>query len=758
MGIKIRKKDVLEYHSSGRKGKIEVNLSKPCLTQRDLSIAYTPGVAEVCRDIEKDKLLAYEYTTKSNLVGVVSNGTAVLGLGDIGPLAGKPVMEGKAVLFKRFADIDVFDIELDEKDPDKVIDIVRALAPTFGGINLEDIKAPDCFYIEEKLKKMLDIPVFHDDQHGTAIIATAGLMNAVEIQGKDITSLKVVVSGAGAAAIAIAKMFESVGVKRERIIMTDSKGVIYKGRIERMNPYKEQYASDTKARTLEDAIIEADVFVGVSMGGILSGDMVKSMAEKPIIFALANPDPEISYDDAKKAVPDAIVATGRSDYPNQINNVLGFPFIFRGALDVRAKEVSEEMKIAAAKALAQLAKEDVPESVLEVYGSIKLKFGADYIIPKPFDPRVLLWVAPAVAKGAMDSGVARIEIEDLNLYKEKLEKLLGPSKEIVRYTINKAKNLQSKKIVFPEGEEEKILKAVQIIVDEKIADPILLGNKNIITNKIINLGLEDLIEKIEIIDNTINDKKEQYITKLFTRRARKGMTIAEASRQMLNPDIFGAMMVREGDADGIVTGLSTFYPATAKKLFRIIEKDSDKSIVAGVYLMLLKDKLLFFADTTINVSPTIEELADIAILAADMAKWFDVEPSVAMLSFSNFGSNPHGNARNVSEAVSLIHKKRPDINVDGEMQVDAAVVEDLRKEIFPFSLLKNDANVLIFPNLEAANIAYKILWRLGKAEAIGPILTGMKKPANILQRGASVNEIVNLTSVTVLQVKEEREE
>ncbi len=752
--VKVRKEDVLEYHSKGRKGKLEVVLSKPCLTQRDLSMAYTPGVAYVCREIEKNKDLVYEYTIKSNLVAVISNGTAVLGLGDIGPLAGKPVMEGKAVLFKRFADIDVFDIEIDEKDPEKMVQIIRAIAPTFGGINLEDIKAPDCFYIEEKLKESLDIPVFHDDQHGTAIITTAALFNALEIQGKDIRDINVVISGAGAAAIAIAKMFVESGVKKENITMVDSRGVIYKGRKEGMNRYKEQFAVETDKRTLAEAMVGADVFVGVSVGGIVTPEMVKSMAPKPIIFALANPDPEVPYDVAKEAVPDAIVATGRSDYPNQVNNVLGFPFIFRGALDVRARTINEQMKLAAARALADLAKEDVPESVLKAYGNIKLKFGPDYIIPKPFDPRVLLWVAPAVAKAAMESGVARVEISDFDRYREELERLLDPSKEIMRWTINKARKIKRKRIVFPEGDNEKILKAVQIIVEEGIAEPILLGRRGKIKNMLKEMGLE-IEDKVTLINPEKSEKYDEYAHKLFEMRCRKGMTLSEAYRILKDPNVFGAMMVHMGDAEGIVTGENMFYPEAIRPLLQIIGKEEGKKIVAGLYMMILKDKILFFADTTINIEPSSEELADIAIMAADTARWFNIEPHVAMLSFSNFGSNKHPLAAKVRKAVEIVREKRPDIDIDGEMQVDPAVVEEIRKDIFPFSYLQNNANVLIFPGLEAGNIAYKILWRLGGAAAIGPILIGMKKPANVLQRGAGVDEIVNLTAITVLKIAED---
>ncbi len=752
--VKVRKEEVLEYHARGRRGKLEVSLSKPCLTQRDLSMAYTPGVALVCKEIEANNDLVYEYTIKSNLVAVISNGTAVLGLGDIGPLAGKPVMEGKAVLFKRFADIDVFDIEIDEKDPKKVVEIVRAIAPTFGGINLEDIKAPDCFYIEETLKKLLDIPVFHDDQHGTAIITTAALFNALEIQGKDIKDIKVVISGAGAAAIAIGKMFIASGVKKQNIIMVDSRGVIYKGRTEHMNPYKEEFAVETDKRTLGEVMVGADVFVGVSVGGLVTPEMVKSMAPKPIIFALANPDPEIPYDVAKEAVPDAIVATGRSDFPNQVNNVLGFPFIFRGALDVRARTINEEMKLAAARALANLAKEDVPETVLKAYGNIKLKFGPDYIIPKPFDPRVLLWVAPAVAKAAIESGVARRIITDFEKYKETLEKLLSPSKEIMRWTINKARKAKRKRIVFPEGENEKILKAMQIIVDEELAEPILLGRRGKIRSMLQEIGLE-IEDKVTLINPEKSEKYDEYAKKLFEMRCRKGMTLSEAYRLMKDPNVFGAMMVNMGDAEGIVTGEDMFYPEAIRPLLQIIGKEKGRKIVAGLYMMILKDKILFFADTTINIEPGSEELADIAIMAADTARWFNIEPHVAMLSFSNFGSNKHTLAEKVRKAVSIVKEKRPDVDIDGEMQVDPAVVESIRKEIFPFSDLRKDANVLVFPGLEAGNIAYKILWRLGGAEAIGPILIGMGKPANVLQRGASVNEIVNLTAITVLRVTED---
>ena len=624
----ITKKEALEYHFTGRHGKIEVISSKPCLTQRDLSLAYTPGVAEPVREIEKNPEESYNYTARGNLVAVVTNGTAVLGLGDVGALAGKPVMEGKGVLFKRFADIDVFDLEINSKDPDDVIKVCKLLEPTFGGINLEDIKAPECFYIEECLKKEMNIPVFHDDQHGTAIISGAALINALEVAGKKIEEVRMVVNGAGASGFACASLFVKLGIKKENIIMCDSKGVIYKGRKSGLNPYKERFAVESELRTLSEAMAECDVFVGLSAAGTVSKEMVKSMNEKPIIFALANPDPEITYEDAMSVRDDIIMATGRSDYPNQVNNVLGFPFIFRGALDVRAKAINDEMKIAAVRALASLAKEIVPESVIKAYGGEHFEFGRNYIIPKPFDPRILIWETAAVAKAAMDSGVATIKI-DIEKYKEELDARLGRSRMVMRSIINKAKR-DPKRIVFPEGEEERIIKAVHILVDEKIVKPILLGDEKKIkaTAEENNIDLDD----IEIINPDISEKLPLYVEELYNLRNRQGVTKIGAREYLKNHNYFGAMMVHFGDADGLISGLTKHYPNTIKPALQIIKMEEGIHKVSGLYMLIIKNKIIFFADTTVNINPSSEDLAEIAICAAETVKKLDIEPRIAMLS------------------------------------------------------------------------------------------------------------------------------
>jgi malate dehydrogenase (oxaloacetate-decarboxylating)(NADP+) len=747
----IRKEDALNYHSQGRKGKIEVISSKPCITQRDLGMAYTPGVAEPCREIEKDPNKAFEYTARGNLVAVVSNGTAVLGLGNIGALAGKPVMEGKGVLFKRFADIDVFDIELDTLDADEIVKTVKLLEPTFGGINLEDIKAPECFYIEEKLKELMNIPVFHDDQHGTAIISAAALINALEIQNKKLKDVKVVFCGAGAAGIACADLYTKVGVKKENLYLVDSKGLIYKGRQEGMNPYKERFANGTEPADLADVMKGADVFAGVSVANMVTKAMVKTMADQPLIMAMANPDPEITYDDALSVRDDLIMATGRSDYPNQVNNVLGFPFIFRGALDVRATAINDEMKIAAVKSLAELAKEDVPDSVLKAYGDKPIKFGKEYIIPKPFDSRVLIWEASAVAKAAVETGVAREPITDFDAYREHLESLLGKSREIMRVVINKAKD-SPKRIVFPEGWEPKILRACQIIVDEKIAKPIVLGGESYIKQmaKEYNVDLSGITQ----IDPASNKNLEKYAKDFYKIRARKGMTYSEALIQLKgNWRLFGSMMVKTGDADGLIAGVNYHYPDTIRPALQAIPFKKDSKVVAGLYMMVFKNDVIFFADTTVNIEPTTEELAEIAILAADKARNFDIEPRIAMLSFSNFGSVRHPLAQKVSQATEIVKKKRPDLEIDGEMQADTAVVPEILNGTYDFSDLKGKANVLIFPNLEAGNIAYKLMSRLGGAEAIGPILMGMSKSIHVLQRNCEVNDIVNMTAIAVLDAQ-----
>lgn len=749
----IRKQDALDYHEQGRRGKIEISVTKPCSTQRDLSLAYTPGVAEPCREINANPDDVYRYTAKGNLVAVVSNGTAVLGLGDIGALAGKPVMEGKGVLFKRFADIDVFDIELNTHDPVEIVRIVKALEPTFGGINLEDIKAPECFYIEEELKRQMNIPVFHDDQHGTAIISGAALLNALELVGKTIGSVKVVFCGAGAAGIACANLYHTLGAKLENITLVDTKGVVYKGRTEGMNPYKEKYAQETSRRTLADAMKGADVFVGVSVKGIVTKDMIKSMAGDPIVFAMANPDPEITPEEAKSVRDDIIMATGRSDYPNQVNNVLGFPFIFRGALDVRATSINEGMKIAAVRALAGLAKEDVPDSVIAAYGGEQFRFGPEYIIPKPFDPRVLLWEAPAVARAAMESGVARIPISDFEAYRDSLEARLGKSREVMRVFIHKAQRAP-KRIVFPEGEEEKILRASQIILDEKIARPILLGSRSLIRDKIQTLGLD--LDGIELINPSKSPKLDEYVTQLYELRKRKGLTHNDAERLAKTNNVYGMMMVHQGDADGLVSGITQHFPDTIRPALQIIKPQPGIRTIAGVYMMVFKNQTYFIADPTINIDPSAEELADIALLSAQTARHYDIEPRVAMLSFSNFGSTKHPLADKVQKAVEIVRSKAPGLPVEGEMQADIAVVPELLNRLYPFNALKDGANVLVFPDLTSANVAYKLLARLGGAVAIGPLLTGMNKPVYLLQISSDVTDIVNMTAMAVMEAQESK--
>ncbi|MDJ0730837.1 MAG: NADP-dependent malic enzyme [Crocosphaera sp.] len=742
--------DALEYHRSGRPGKLEVNGTKPFITQRDLSLAYTPGVAEPCCRIHQDPEQVYDYTIKGNLVAVATNGSAVLGLGNIGPLAGKPVMEGKAILFKRFADIDVFDLEIDADDPDQFIATVKSLEPTFGGINLEDIKAPDSFYIEENLKKSLKIPVFHDDQHGTAIITSAALLNALKVAKKSVETVKVVYCGAGAAAIACARLHLTLGIRPEHLIMCDRKGVIYRGRKEDMNPYKALFASSTTARTLEEAIKDADVFIGLSVKGALSVSMLQSMAKNPIVFALANPDPEIEYYEAINARSDVIIATGRSDYPNQVNNVLGFPFIFRGALDVRATDINETMKIAAVEALVKLTHEEVPHTVLRAYGLKKLSFGRNYLIPKPFDHRVLFWVAPAVAQAAMDTGIAR-KFLDLDIYKDALEQRMGISKEIIRYSIQKAK-INPKSIVFPEGENPKILTACQILIEEGIAKPILIGSEDKIKLKIKELGLD--LDHVLIIDPGNCEELENYTQTLFTLRQRKGMTLTQAKQSVLDPSIFSLLMVHLEQADSWVGGVSQNYPTLLRSALQIIGTKPEIRYASGVYLMLFKHRVYFFADTTVNIEPTAEILADIALESATLAKRLDIVPRIAMLSFSNFGSVKHPLCDRVKDAVQLVKMKQPDLIIDGEMQADTAVNPSLLAEHYPFSEIKGNANILIFPDLQSGNIAYKLLHELGGAEAIGPILLGMKKPIHILQRGCQINTIVNMAAMAVLDAQE----
>ncbi len=747
-----KKMNALDYHSMGRKGKIEVISTKPCQTAADLSLAYSPGVAEPCLAIQQNPEDAYKYTAKGNLVAVVSNGTAVLGLGNLGALAGKPVMEGKGILFKRFADIDVFDIELDTEDPDEIIKACQLLEPTFGGINLEDIKAPECFYIEETLKKTMKIPVFHDDQHGTAIISSAALLNALHLVGKKIEDIRIVVNGAGASANSCAKLAIALGVQPNNMIMCDTKGVIYKGRVEGMNPYKALFAADTPFRTLEEAAAGADVLFGLSAKGAFTKEMVASMAPNPVIFAMANPDPEITPEDAHSVRDDVMIATGRSDYPNQVNNVLGFPFIFRGALDCRASCINEEMKLAAVHALANLAREEVPDSVCKAYGNVKFAFGRDYIIPKPFDPRVLLHVAPAIARAAMSSGVARQPIEDMAKYIEQLESTQGKSKEIIRQIINKAKS-DPKRIVFPEGENEKILRAAQTLIEEGIAIPILIGNETKIRTTLTELNID--LNGVSIIDPASYEKSEEYAQELFRLRQRKGLTLTEARRIITRKSRthFGCMMVRQGDADSLLSGIDTHYPETIRPALEVIGKQEGLSSVHGLYMMVFKKGIYFLADTTVCIDPTADELAETAILAAEKARMLEIEPSVAMLSFSNFGSVNHPQTRKIKRAAEIVKQRAPELLVDGEMQADTAVVSEILQKSFPFANLKAAANILIFPDLNSGNICYKLLHHLGEAEAIGPILMGMNKPVHVLQRGDDVNDIVNMAALAVVDAQ-----
>ena len=744
---KITREDALEYHRlKGKPGKVAIIPTKPMDTQRDLSLAYSPGVAEPVLEIEKNPEDAYEYTSKGNLVAVVSNGTAILGLGDRGALASKPVMEGKGVLFKKFADIDVFDIELNSHDPDEIIKVVAAISPTFGGINLEDIKAPECFYIEEELKKMLDIPVFHDDQHGTAIISSAALANALEIVGKKHDEIHIVISGAGASAISCAELAIRWGVKRENIMLCDSKGVVYKGRKEGMNKYKERFLVETDARTLTDALRGADVFYGLSVANVMTPEMVKLMAQDPIIFAMANPDPEIRPELAREARKDVIIATGRSDYVNQVNNVLGFPFIFRGALDVRAKQINEEMKFAASQALAALTKEDVPDSVIRAYGGVAMKFGREYILPTPLDPRVLLWEAPAVAEMAMKTGVARKKI-DIDEYKEQLAYRQGKGERIRYFFQNKARSSGgTKRIAFAEGEEQKIIRAAYQIQDEGIASPVLIGRASVIEDHLKNLGLD---YKPEIVDPSKFDRLDAYTKSFYEIRQRKGVMASDSVKKIQDPNIFGSLMVKMGDADAFISGLTYDYPEVIRPALQIHHTAPGATRAAGVYIMIVEDKVFLFTDATVNIDPTAEDLAEIATLAADYAVKLEIDPHVAFLSFSNFGSTPHPLSDKVRKAVALVKERRPDLCVDGEMQADTAVVPEIAEERYPFSAVK-DANVLVFPSLESANIAYKLLSRLGNAKAIGPILLGMGAPVHVLQTGDDVNAIVQIASVAVM--------
>ncbi len=747
----VSKQQALDYHNGPKPGKIEITPTKPCRTQRDLSMAYTPGVAEPCLEIQANPSDAYKYTSRGNLVAVISNGTAVLGLGDIGALAGKPVMEGKAVLFKRFADVDVFDIEVNSHNPDDVIKLCQLLEPTFGGINLEDIKAPDCFYIEETLRKTMKIPVFHDDQHGTAIISGAALLNGIEVVGKDISKVRVVFNGAGAAGIACAEHYIRLGVKPENILLCDSKGVVYKGRKEGMNPYKERFAQPTHLRTLAEALVDADIFAGLSVKGALTPDMVRSMAENPIVFAMANPDPEITYEEAKACRPDVIIATGRSDYPNQVNNVLGFPFIFRGALDVRAVAINAEMEMAATRALANLAKEDVPDSVCRAYGVERLRFGREYLIPKPFDPRVLMWEASAVAEAAMKTGVAQKPV-DIAEYREQLERRLGKAHEVSRMMVQKART-NPKQVVFPEGDNEKILRACHALLEEKIAKPILLGDTETVKARAGELGLD--IAGAIIVDPAISALRDRYIHELFRLRQRRGVSLTEARKLIEDRNVFGSMMVHMGDAEALVSGVTQHFSDTIRPALQIVRMREGLHRVSGCYAVITrKGDVYFLADTSVNIEPTAEDLVEIALCTAHTARRFDIKPHVAMLSFSSFGSVNHPICTKVRRAVELLHYADPTLIVDGEIMADEALSPELIEQRYPFSSLKGGANVLIFPDLTSANIACKLLTKIGTSETIGPILMGMSRPVHVLQPAATVEDIVNVAAIAVVDAQE----
>lgn len=746
---KIKKQDALDYHSNGRPGKIEVVPTKPYNTQRDLSLAYSPGVAEPCLEIEKNPEDVYKYTAKGNLVAVISNGTAVLGLGNIGPEASKPVMEGKGLLFKIYADIDVFDIEIAETDIDAFVRTVKAISPTFGGINLEDIKAPECFEIERRLKEELDIPLMHDDQHGTAIITSAALLNALLISEKKIDEVYIVVNGAGASAISCTKLYLALGAKKENIVMLDSNGVIRKDR-ENLDATKATFATAKNINTLEEAMVGADVFLGLSKGNIVSKDMLKTMGNKPIVFALANPDPEISYADAVEARPDAIVATGRSDNPNQVNNVLGFPFIFRGALDVRATKINEEMKLAAVYALAELAKEAVPENVNLAYNSKNITFGKDYIIPKPVDNRLIYKVAPAVAKAAIESGVARYPITDWEAYENELIQRLGLDNKLMKNITIRAKQ-KPQRVVFAEADHYKILKAAQQVKDEGIAIPILLGDtekiKTLINDN--NLDLKD-IAIIDIRQRNFDEKRNYFGDLFFEKRKRRGFTLFEARKAMLERNYYGAMMVETGEADAMISGLTRKYPDTIRPSLQIIGVQKEIGMVAGMYIMVTKKGPVFFADTTINTNPTVDQLVKIVLLTANAVKLMNIVPRIALLSYSNFGSVDNAETRVLREAIAILHHEHPDLIVDGEVQANIALNKEIMEEQFPFSPLKTgNVNTLIFPNLASGNIAYKLMQEMGTAEAIGPVLLGLKKSVHILQLGSSVREIVNMVTLAV---------
>ena len=744
----LTKQDALDYHARGRPGKLKITPTKPMETQLDLSLAYSPGVAHPVLEIADRPEDAFEYTARGNLVGVISNGTSILGLGNRGALASKPVMEGKAVLFKRFADVDVFDIEVDTEDAAEMVRFCELIAPTFGGINLEDIKAPECFLIEQTLQARLDIPVFHDDQHGTAIISGAGLLNALEISGKTLESAKIVINGAGASAIACADIYVALGADKSNIIMCDSRGVIYKGRMDNMNEWKEEFASDTPARTLAEALVGADVLIGLSVAGAISQAMVRSLGDNPIVFAMANPDPEITYPDAVSARQDTVImGTGRSDFPNQVNNVLGFPFIFRGALDVRAKAINMEMKLAATRALAALAKEDVPDSVLKAYGLDTLRFGPDYIIPKPLDSRVLMWVAPAVAKAAMETGVARRAI-DLDRYLNELALRIGKGVQVMRTQQSKARQ-DPKRVVFGEGENPKIIRAAYAFESEGIGSPVLLGSADVIRIRCEELGLD---YRPTVINPRQDPIGHEYAAAFYQERQRKGVTLATASELMRQANYFGPAMVQNGHAGAYISGLTYNYPDVLRPALQIVGTAPERGVLSGVYLMIVRDRIYFFSDATVNIDPDAETLAAIAINAAEVARQFDVEPRVAMLSFSNFGSTRHPQVDKVREATELVKAQEPTLQIDGEMQADVAVVPDLMRRHYPFSAIE-DANVLIFPELASANTAYKLLSRLGGAEAIGPILVGMGKPIHVLETGAEVVDIVNVATLAVIDAQ-----
>ena len=750
---KISKKEALDYHSQGRKGKIEVRPTKPYTSQRDLSLAYSPGVAEPCLEIAENKEKVFEYTAKGNLVAVISNGTAVLGLGNIGPEASKPVMEGKGLLFKIFADIDVFDIEVDAMDVDAFVNTVKNIAPTFGGINLEDIKAPEAFEIERRLKEELNIPVMHDDQHGTAIISCAALLNSLELVNKKIGEVSIVVSGAGAAAISCCTLYVALGAKRENIIMCDSKGVIKPSR-GNLEQYKSLFANEVKPNTLAEAMVSADVFVGLSKGNIVGKEMIASMAKDCVVFALANPNPEIPYEDAISVREDIIMATGRSDHPNQVNNVLGFPFIFRGALDVQATAINEAMKLAAVKAIATLAKESVPEEVNLAYNERNLSFGRDFIIPKPLDHRLLTCVAPAVAKAAMESGVAQKQITDWDAYREELEERLGLDNKLMSSLVERAKK-DPKRVVFAEADNYKVLRAAQTVRDEGIAEPILLGPREKLEALIEKYELE--LDGVQIIDPRSEEEyenREKYGRIMYNMRKRKGYTLPEAIKAMRERNYYGCVMLKQGDADALISGISRNYPDTLRPALQIIGKNPKNKIIAGMYLLNTKNGPLFLADTTINLNPTARELADITTLTTEAVKLFNIKPTVALLSYSNFGSSKGGESDVVKEAVSILHRERPDIVADGEIQANFALDIKKRKELFPFSLLaKHRVNTLIFPNLSSGNIAYKFIQEMSDIETIGPVLLGMKKPVHVLQLGSSVREIVNMVTLAVVDAQ-----